>query len=286
MWRIIQTLSRFGNAILFVVLQLSALLLIINLNNTHKRVSQSFFLQVSAAVSSVNTQITNYFSLGRENEKLMEENIHLREQLLALENEVTLYQNRVPYQPGFIHLPDSLLPLQGFEFIPALAINNSINRNYNYITLNKGSKHGVGRGMGVVSPDGISGMIIESSENYSLAISILNKKFSLSCRMMHNQNIGPLTWDGRDPDYAWLEDIPLTSAIIIGDTVVTSGYSTIFPAGMQVGFVESYDNNVQEGFYRVKVELATNFRGLRNLYVVKHKHQAEIEVLEANQKEN
>lgn len=286
MWRIIQTLSRFGNAILFVVLQLSALLLIINLNNTHKRISQSFFLKVSASVSSLNTQITNYFSLGRENDKLMEENILLREQLLAMQNEVTLYKNRVPYQPGFIHLPDSMLPLQGFEFIPALAINNSTNRNYNYITLNKGTKHGVGKDMGLVSPDGICGRIIESSENYSLAISVLNKKFSVSSRMMHNQNIGPLTWDGRDPDFAWLEDIPLTSAIIIGDTVVTSGYSTLFPAGIQVGFVESYDNNVQVGFYRVRVKLATNFRGLRNLYVVRHGHQAEIAGLEANEKEN
>ena len=286
MWRILQTLSRFGNAILFVVLQVIALLLITNLNKTHKRVSQAFFLQVSASISAVNTQVSNYFSLGKENEKLMDENIHLREQLLNYQNQIQLFKNRIPYQPGFIHLPDSLLPLQGFEFIPAMAINNSITRNYNYITLNKGTNHGVGRGMGLVSPDGIAGMIIESSENYSLAISVLNKKFSMSSRMQQNQNIGPLTWDGRDPDFSWLEDIPLTSQIIKGDTVLTSGYSTIFPAGIMVGVVDSYDNNVQEGFYRVRVKLATNFRGLRNLYVVKHMHQAEIEALEAKEKEN
>lgn len=280
MWRVLQVFVRYGNVLLFIFLELIALVLIINLNKEHNQISQRFFLQISSGINDANTRVRDYFALGQENRKLMEENRLLMQQVESLEQEISIFKNKIPYQPGFFNLPDSLLPIQGYDFIPARTINNTVDKNYNYITLDKGRMHGVENGMGVLSPDGIAGMVIETSKRYALAISVLNKKFNLSAKLVHNQNIGPITWDGRDADYGYLQDIPRTSEIIIGDTVVTSGYSVIFPAGMLVGVVESYNADAKVGFYTVKVRLSTNFRGLGNVYIVKHEYAAEIDSLE------
>lgn len=300
MWRIIRFLSRFGNLILFLFLELVALLIIVNVNKPHREISQGFLTEISGAFSEVQASIGGYFNLGAENDKLMAQNARLEAQLITLRDSLNSYRfRRVPdldflMLPDSVRkdsvamdsivkvlLPDSLLPVGGYQFVPCRAVNNSVHLNYNYITLNKGRNQGVEPDMGLISPQGIAGQVIGVSANYALALSVLNKKFRMSAQLLHNKNVGTLTWEGESADYAHLNFIPQTSRIRVGDTVVTSGYSTVFPPNYFVGTVADYNAETQDGFFEVRVQLATDFRSLDNLFLVRHQYKAEIDSLEA-----
>ena len=300
MWRIIQFLGRFGNIILFLFLELVALLIIVTVNKPHREISQGILLESSASLSSFQASIGGYFNLASENAKLQAQDSILMTELQSARDSLKTYMFRRPTDLDFIHLPDSirndstfdrtkpiplnlpdsLFPVQGFRFMPCRTINNSTRNNYNYITIDRGRRHGVQEGMGIISPDGVAGQITQVSRNYSLAQSVLNKKFNLSSKLLRNKNIGTITWDGVNPDYATLKYIPQTSVIAVGDTVVTSGYSFTFPPNYFIGTVSAYDAETEDGFFNIKVELATNFRALDNMFVVQHEHKAEIDSLQ------
>lgn len=280
MRRILQFLSRYGNLLLFFLLEGISLLLIIRLNNPHRDVSNGFFLQVSASVSNVTSDISSYFNLNAENNKLANENQRLHAELIKLKQELETYKYRVPLKKDYTVLPDSLFPAGGFNFIPCRAINNSVNNNYNFITLNRGRNQGVRKGMGLISPEGIAGKVIDVSSDFSLALSVLNKKFKLSSKLMGTKNIGTISWNGSSPEFAILDYIPQTSEVQKGDSVVTSAYGTYFPEGFFVGTVHSFSTLKQDGFYEIVVDLATNFRALGNLYLVEHEMKDQIDSLE------
>ena len=279
MWRIIQFFTRFGNLILFLSLEFIALFLVISLNQDQKQLFEKFSLEVSAGIHEVNDGIYGYFNLRNENDKLQDQNRLLEIKRLKYENKITLLQNRFPDSLKFTIIPDTLFPAERFDFLPSRAINNTTDRNYNYITLDKGTKHGAEKGMGIISPEGIAGQVIGVSSNYSIGLSVLNKKFKLSCRVLKNRNIGSLSWKGDADHLASLEYIPRTSPLKVGDTVVTSGFSTIFPENFMVGTIESFDEDSHDGFYNIKVKLATDYRSLDVLYMVKNVHKAEIDSL-------
>jgi len=258
-------------------------------------------LEMSGSLAQAKSSAFSYFNLGTENEKLKAHLAALQSQVLLLKDSLNVVLHRRPDSLNFmvvpdsiskdscllmeytkLVLPDSLMPISGHTFIPAVAVNNSVNLNYNYITLNKGSNHGVKMDMGVISPDGIAGQVVNVSANYSLALSVLNDKFRTGAKLLHNANVGTIRWTGTDPNLATLNFIPQTSQITIGDTVVTSGYSTVFPRDYMIGTVFAINQQTQDGFYDITVLLGTNFRGLHNVFLVKHSHQAEIDSLEQN----
>lgn len=282
MGRIIEFLQRFGNIGLFLLLEFIALLLIVNRNEHQRKVFKSMTLAMSGSLYQVSSGITKYFNLSEQNEKLQEENNGIRQELIQLRNELAIYKYEFPYNPTFTTFPDSVLPAEAYDFISCRAIKSSINSNYNYITLNQGSKQGVTEGMGLLSPEGVAGRVIAVGKNYSLALSVLNKKFKLSTKLQKNNNVGTLSWDGADPSIGVLEFIPETAAVTEGDQVVTSGYSTLFPENFVVGTVDSYHNENKDGFHEIRVKLATNFRALGNLYLVQHRYEAEIDSLTLN----
>ncbi len=300
MWRIFQFLGKFGNIILFLFLELVALLIIISVNKPHREVSQGIFLDMSGNFSEFQASIGSYFGLRSENDKLLQQNRNLERELLEVRDSLRTYMFRRPTEAEFLLLPDSLrqdsvlidsmmvevvipdslFPAKGYDFLPCKAINNTVTRNYNYITIDKGYRHGIRKGMGLISPQGVAGQVVDVSQNYALAQSVLNKKFNLSAIIKGNKNTGNVTWQGFDPEYATLEFIPQTSIIHIGDTVITSGFSTIFPPDYMIGTVEEFNAELQDGFFTVKVHLSTNFRGVDNMYVVTHQLKPEIDSLE------
>jgi rod shape-determining protein MreC len=140
--------------------------------------------------------------------------------------------------------------------------------------------------MGIISPDGIVGLVTHVSQNYSLALSLLNKKFRVSAKLQGKQNVGTMSWDGHKPNQGILMYIPQTSEIAIGDTVVTSGYSSVFPEDFVVGTVSGFDTDEQDGFFHIRVDLASDFRSLGNVFLVEHHQQAEIDSLEGLAKED
>ncbi|MEM1000391.1 MAG: rod shape-determining protein MreC [Bacteroidota bacterium] len=305
MWRIIQFLSRFGNLILFLFLELVAFLIITTVNQPQREISQGVFAEFSGSLNQVQSSISGYFNLSSENSRLMEQNARLEQQVLQLRDSIQAYRFRRPTDLDFVTLPDSLLndslyldslrrtstvevplpdsllPVSGYQFLAARAINNSVALNYNYITLDRGRRNGVQMDMGVISPTGIAGQVVGVSANFSLVMSVLNKKFRTSARLLGNNNMGVLSWDGDAPGLAKLEFIPQTSEIAQGDTVETTGFSTVFPPYYMVGTVDSFDTRDQDGFYNITVRLATNFRALDNLFLVRHIYKEEIDSLES-----
>lgn len=281
MWRVVEFLAKYGNLLLFLFLQLVSFLIIINVNSPHRETSQAVLLQLSGKVSAAYSSVTNYFGLGAENERLQAENTELKNRLLALSNELDAWKSTTRVPNSFSVLPDSLIPSMGYYFMPCKAINNTTDHNYNYITLNKGARHGVTKGMGVLSPQGVAGRVIEVSHDYSLALSVLNLKFKLSCKLLRIQGLGVLSWDGSKPEIALLNDIPQTSGLQEGDTVVTSSYGTTFPENFMVGRVSHFDTRNGDGTYYIEVELSSQFRSLNNLYLVGHRDAPQLDSLEA-----
>lgn len=301
MWRIFRFLGRFGNFLLFLFLELVSLIVIITVNQKQHTISQGILLEMSGGLAESKSSVFSYFNLRSENNMLTERLANLESQVQLLRDSLDVVFHRKPDSIAYlivndstisdscaladfmrIELPESLMPVSSYKFIPAVAINNSVNLNYNYITLNKGRNQGVVMDMGIISPEGIAGQVVSVSANYSLALSVLNDKFRTGAKLLRNSNVGTIRWEGGDPSFAALEFIPQTSRINVGDTVVTSGYSTVFPRDYMIGTVEKFSMETQDGFFHITVRLSTNFRGLRHLFLVQHSHQAEIDSVESN----
>ncbi|HKK42641.1 MAG TPA: rod shape-determining protein MreC, partial [Bacteroidales bacterium] len=162
-----------------------------------------------------------------------------------------------------------------YQHTSAVVIENSINKQKNFFTLNKGRKQGIHADMAVISEDGVAGMIVGVSDNFSVAMSLLNLDFKLSSRMKSNGYFGSLTWDGKNPHEAILNDIPQHVTVSIGDTVETTGYSAIFPEGIKIGVVKSYKRPGGD-FYKITVRLFTDFRKLHFVDVIGNLKKTEL----------
>jgi rod shape-determining protein MreC len=168
---------------------------------------------------------------------------------------------------------------QQYIYTTGEIINNSINKQKNFFTLSKGKKQGVNIDMAVASPDGVAGIIVGSSDNYSIGMSLLNIDFRLSSRMKSNGYFGSLTWDGRDYRYAILNEIPQHVTVNVGDTVETTSFSAIFPEGIMVGTVSDFEKTGSD-FYKIKVSLATDFKKLNYVSIIGNLKKTEQQDLE------
>jgi len=167
-----------------------------------------------------------------------------------------------------------------YDYIPAEVVNNSTNKQNNYITLNVGSARGVRQDMGVVGPEGIVGIVRNVSANYSTVISVLNSKFKGSVKLKSSDYHGTLSWPGNNYQEAVVTEIPGHINIYIGDTIVTSGLSTIFPAGEMVGRVTAVNHTPAGSFYELNVLLNQDMNKLTRVYVIRNFTRLEQERLE------
>ena len=213
--------------------------------------------------------IREYFSLRTENDRLSYENARLRNELARMGN--------------FDQMPGTVVDSAGrtsFTFIPARVITSSVNRQYNYVTVNKGRKQGVYPDMAAVSETGVAGIVIAVSENYASIIPVLNRNFRLSARLKKNRYFGIIEWEGRSPETVAFREIPIHVDVQPGDTVVTSGFSAVFPEGILVGTVESVSES-GGNFHDIKIRLSTDYRNLYHLDLVRFEHRAELNELES-----
>ena len=180
---------------------------------------------------------------------------------------------------------DSSIPYSGmpqFEFILSHVINNSINKPHNYITINKGSNDGIKPEMGVIDQNGIVGIVNVVGDNSARIISLLNLNFKLSCKIKGNKHFGSLAWDGEDPTIAILEELPRHTVFKTGDTVVTSGFSAVFPEDIMVGKIISDKNNQNDNSISLKVKLSTDFTKLSKVRVIVNNLKEELDSLESS----
>jgi rod shape-determining protein MreC len=199
----------------------------------------------------------SYLHLQEINESLARENMTLRNRVQKLEK---------PDTSVFRSVYDTLYNQQ-YTHTFAEVIDNTVNRQKNFFTINKGKRSGVVPDMSVISDNGVAGVVVGCSDNYSLVMSVLNLDFKLSARVKKNGYFGSLNWDGRNYRYAALNEIPQHVPLSVGDTIETTGYSAIFPEGMMVGTITEFERNGGD-FYTIRVELATDFKNLQYVDVI------------------
>lgn len=280
MERVFDLILRFRNLILFLLLQGISLYLIIQINTRHNIVFGELAQNMTSSFQESRGRVFAYFNLIDENDKLLYQIKEIRQEYLKVRDELTLYKNQLPLKLEYRLIPDSLLPAEEFKFIPAQVVNNSLDKSYNFLTINKGYLNGVRKGMGVISEEGVLGQVVSVTDNYAMAMSILNKNFRLSAKIYKENFFGSLSWSGGSPEYADLEYIPLHVNIKEGDTIVTSGFSSIFPEGFRVGIIEEFEEKSEDGFYKIRVKLNSRPGNAYHVYVLSNMHRAEIDSLE------
>lgn len=251
---------------LFFVLTFFSLFLFIRNNEFQRSKYLSVCQEIAGRVFLVSNSVESYVNLKTINSDLIRQIAVLEQEMRDSKKKVETLSELV--FPLDVHGYERIYP-NAFSFIPAKVVNNQIARmDNNYITVNKGTLAGVKEDMGVLSPNGIVGVVISVSPHFSKIIPILNPKYQPSCKIKGTGYFGNLLWDGKDSRYISLKELPQHAAFNIGDTIVTSGYSTVFPEGMPVGTVEDTFKKKGENYNSLKVKLFTNFGALSEVLVV------------------
>lgn len=231
---------------------------------------------VSSAVYNGISSISSYFNLKDINEDLQSRNALLEMEVVDLRNQVNNYRMQIPDT-------SSIQPaLRPYSFVVAHVISNSISQTYNYITINRGSAEGIEPEMGVVDQNGVVGMVNVVGKHSARVISLLNPHMRLSCKVKNSDFFGSMVWDGKDPEYAILQQLPKHARFVKGDTIITSGYSAVFPEGIIVGTIVSSVKELSDNFLSLKIKLSTNFTQLSTVRAIKNQNKAEFDAIKAS----
>lgn len=275
MRNLLNFLIRYNYWFLFVLLEATSFVLLFRFNHYQQSVYFTSANVVAGKVYEISGGISSYFYLKSTNQDLLDRNIYLERQVATLKN--ALKENQV----DSLEI-DRIANVLGDnnKIFKAHVINNSLNQVDNYITLDKGSSDGIRPEMGVVGGGGVVGIVYMTSPKYSVVISVLNTKSSISCKIKGSEYFGYLKWEHGDSRYAYLKDLPRHAEFNLGDTVITSGYSNVFPEGIMVGTVDDMSDSNDGLSYLLKVKLATNFGRISDVRVISalgRKEQTELE---------
>ena len=258
----------------FIILEIASVLMLSRNNQIQRlwiaRISHGFMARTWGASQSV----SNYFSLKRQNDELALENDRLQKLVRGYE---LAAREADPASK-------SVLADNGFNYIPATIIKSSTNTQHNYLIIDKGSEDGVTRNSGIITDKGVIGIVDAVSSHYSYAISFLNTELFISARLGNSGAVGPLAWDGTGSDRAILKEIPLQFKFAPGDTVYTSGYSTIFPPDIPIG-VAGESKIINGATNEIKVDLFQNHKALKYVTIVSNTRAAEIEAIEKQEEQ-
>lgn len=252
-------LIRIHVVILFVLIEVFSLMLLVRNNSFQQASLVNFSRQVSGRFYARTANMKQYFSLAEQNRKLAEENTYL----------LSILESKHKIVSPDVKVVFDTIRNQQYKYIPAQIINNSINNRHNYLTLNKGYAQGIKPEMAVISQDGVVGIVKGVSKNYSSVISMLNIDYKISAKIRKNQYFGSLSWDGLNYRTVVLNEIPLHADIQDGDTVVTSGFSSIYPEGLVIGTISRFEEK-SGSFYKIDIELSVDFKRLYHVYVVEN----------------
>lgn len=230
---------------------------------------------VSASIYKTVSSCTGYFHLRDINDDLQRRCIDLELEVLELKQTLRHYRD---LEYASTYMPDSATARYAFTI--AHVINNSVNRPHNYITIDRGSDDGIRPEMGVMDRNGVVGIVNVVGKHSARVISLLNNHLRLSCKVKGHDHVGSLVWDGRDPSEAILEELPRHAVFEPGDTIVTSGFSTVFPEGVPVGYVVEGMRDYDENFYSLKVKLFTDFTTLGTVRIVNDSMRDELDEVE------
>lgn len=262
-------IRKYSHVIVFLLLEIVAILLIV----------QNTFYQRSRIVSWGNSVagrwhkgvsgVTGYFGLKSENEHLAAENARLRAQLAS---------SYIFYSDSIFTVNDTVYK-QRYTYTDAQVIKNTWSQQKNYLMINKGTAQGVQTDMAVISPQGIVGVVVNCTRNFSTIMPVLHADSRSSVKLLRTGSTGSLVWEGGDYRYATVLDIPTTHKLFPGDTIVTSGLANDFPEGIAVGYIEDFSSVQGSGFYSIRIRLATDFNKLNHVYIINNHFRDEQDAL-------
>tara|TARA_B100000965_G_scaffold392107_1_gene401238 strand:+ start:1271 stop:2086 length:816 start_codon:yes stop_codon:yes gene_type:complete len=264
--QISQILIKHHVLFLFIILESISFQIILN-NNLVQEVK--FFKQINEIKGKIFSQeekIYSYFKLKELNNELL------------LANTVLLNENILMKEK--LEIIDSIKIDVPNKYVLGKVIRNSWNKKRNFLTLNIGSKHGIKKNMGVTSEHGLVGIVNNVSDNFSTVINIINTNLMISAKLKQSGYYGTLRWDGRNHTTLTLVDIPKNANCMIGDTIVTSGYSNIFPSDIIIGIIDNIVAEKHTNFLKIDVSIFTNFTNIKHAYVILNNESFERSLIE------
>lgn len=250
---------------LFLILELAALLMVISNNNYQNAKFNTWSLATMGGVYERQSEMKDYFSLKNTNEELAQENAILKELII---------KGSSIHNTSFLSIQDPFAEKE-IDFTPAKVVNASTNQQHNIFTINVGKCDSIDIDMAVVGPNGIVGVIKSVSDHYSLVLPVINIEYRVSSKLKKSNNFGTLNWDTKNYRFATLEGIERHVDIAIGDTVTTSGYGAIFPEGIMVGTVDNIEEGEEGVFHDLHIKLSTDFNRTTYVYVIKNNTKQE-----------
>ena len=266
MQQIINFIIRYKTSLLYFFLLTISLGFTIQSHSYHQSKFFNSSNWIVGGIYNTSSNISSYFDLDEENEKLVQENTMLRSLLFNKKN------------PDTIALDTSNMQ---YTIVAAQVIKNSYANPRNYITINKGKKQGLKQDMGVITSEGILGIVEDTSDNFAIVQSILNENSNINAKIKNTDYFGSLTWDTGKYNEVQLEDIPRLVPLMVGDTIVTGAMSSIFPENVPIGTIKKFDLNTSKSFYRINVELFTDMTNIKNVYVIENISRPEVLELES-----
>lgn len=263
MHNLLEFLAKYNHWFLFVVLEVVSFVLLFQFNSYQGSVWFSSANAVTGKLYEWDSNVETFFSLTKVNQELTQRNAYLEQQVQMLSEKLT----DATKDTTLAHRGQMAL-LQNYRLVPAKVVANSIEKPSNLMTIDKGSADGVRKDMGVVCGTGVVGIVYLVSNHYSVVIPVLNTKSNISCMIKNRGYFGYLRWKGGASEYAYVEDVPRHAHFKLGDLVVTSGYSAVFPPGILVGQILHVYNSSDGLSYRVQVKLSTDFAKLRDVCVI------------------
>ena len=259
-------LQKYHHWFIFLLLEVVSMILLFQFNGYQGSVWFTSANAVSGKVYEANAAVNQFFSLSKINEQLTQRNVLLeqRVQQLSEQLEKATGDTTIASRP-------IMAAIAGNRIIPARVISNTIDKQDNFITLDKGAADGIKPDMGVVGGTGIVGIVYQTSKNYSIVIPVLSSHSRISCKIQGRGYFGYLHWDGKSPRHAFVDDIPRHAHFRLYDNIITSGYSSVFPPGILIGKIIHVYNSPDGLSYRCMVELSTDFGNRRNVCVIDDK---------------
>ncbi|UKJ08681.1 rod shape-determining protein MreC [Solitalea lacus] len=267
---------RFHAFFLFVIFEVIAIILLIQNNDYQKTTFINSSNHFIGNLYSASNDFKSYLQLGRVNDSLVAENAKLRNMLPSV-----FYNDSVKKATIVDTLKQDSMKIQQYSYIEAKVVNNTVNYQSNFLTLNRGARHGIKPGMGVIADQGVVGIVRDVSDHFCTVMSLLHKDSKISVKLASTNVIGSLVWQGTNPRIAVLKEIPNHVTVKKGEKVVTTGYS-LFPENVSLGKVIDAPKQTGESLLNVEVLLSTDFQRLQYVYVVQDKFIQEKQKLESN----
>lgn len=264
----------FKNFFVFLLLEIFGLMLYFSYNSYQHGKYLNASNVVAGKLYGIRNEITGYMDLNNQNWDLARENASLKSQLYAANKALEYFREDSTYA-----IRRKIAEKNNYSFMSARVVNATFTKAHNYLTLDKGSNEGVRPLMGVVSQAGVVGIVSSVSEHFSLVIPVLNVSSQISVKVKNKSQTGTLVWKGDDYRYATLQEIPSYIPIAKGDSIVTSGYSSIFPEGIFVGKIGKYGRG-KDQVLSIDVNLGPDFSKLVYVDIIDFKNAEEMKKLE------